>query len=66
MTHMYQNPLPVYKRWLRGPDETQKNDTHFHSLNGEGNFNWHFVFVFDYLLAEKVMVIRKKLGYYTL
>eukprot|EP00731_Ephydatia_muelleri_P020356 Em0013g83a len=28
------------KGWLRGQDETQKTDTHFRSLDGEGNFNW--------------------------
>ena len=30
------------------------------SLDGEGNFNWRFVFPFMYLAAEKIMVVRKK------
>lgn len=35
----------------------------FHrSLNGEGNFNWRMLFPFDYLEAEKVMVVKKKVS----
>ena len=30
------------------------------SLDGEGNFNWRFVFPFMFLAAEKVLVVRKK------
>jgi hypothetical protein len=30
------------------------------SLDGEGNFNWRMVFPFDYLAAEKIMVVKKK------
>ena len=33
---------------------------HYHSLTGEGNFNWRFVFPFDYLMAEEKIVISKK------
>lgn len=33
---------------------------HYHSLTGEGNFNWRFVFPFDYLAAEEKIVISKK------
>ena len=29
-------------------------------MDGEGNFNWRFVFPFDYLLTEQTMIIRKK------
>eukprot|EP00731_Ephydatia_muelleri_P036905 Em0351g5a len=54
------------KGWLRGQDETQKTDTHFRSLDGEGNFNWRFVYKFDYLAAEKVVVIKKKEHFYSL
>ena len=30
------------------------------SLTGEGNFNWRFIFPFDYLLAEEKIVISRK------
>ena len=30
------------------------------SLTGEGNFNWRFVFPFEYLAAEEKIVISKK------
>jgi len=30
------------------------------SLTGEGNFNWRFLFPFDYLRAEEKIVFRKK------
>lgn len=33
---------------------------HYHSLTGEGNFNWRFVYPFDYLMAEEKIVISKK------
>ena len=46
--------------WLRGQDETQKTDVHYRSMDGEGNFNWRFVFPFEYLPAEQMMVIKKK------
>lgn len=31
-------------------------------MDGEGNFNWRFVYPFDYLPPERVMVIKKKVG----
>ena len=31
-------------------------------MEGEGNFNWRFVFPFEYIPAEQVMVIKKKVG----
>ena len=31
-------------------------------MDGEGNFNWRFVFPFDYLPAEQMMVIKKKVN----
>uniref|UniRef100_A0A665X177 Otoferlin n=1 Tax=Echeneis naucrates TaxID=173247 RepID=A0A665X177_ECHNA len=47
--------------WLKGQQEDkQDTDVHYHSLTGEGNFNWRFVFPFDYLLAEEKIVISKK------
>ncbi|XP_061126606.1 otoferlin isoform X4 [Syngnathus typhle] len=49
------------KRWLKGQQEDrQDTDVHYHSLTGEGNFNWRFVFPFDYLMAEEKIVISKK------
>ncbi|XP_028294963.1 otoferlin isoform X11 [Gouania willdenowi] len=47
--------------WLKGHQEDkQDTDVHYHSLTGEGNFNWRFVFPFDYLMAEEKIVISKK------
>ena len=30
------------------------------SLDGEGNFNWRMTFPFDYLPAEEMLVVKKK------
>ncbi|KAI2660505.1 Fer-1-like protein 6 [Labeo rohita] len=38
----------------------QETDVHYNSLTGEGNFNWRFVFPFNYLPAEKVVVVQKR------
>nr|XP_033504491.1 otoferlin isoform X12 [Epinephelus lanceolatus] len=47
--------------WLKGQQEDkQDTDVHYHSLTGDGNFNWRFVFPFDYLMAEEKIVISKK------
>uniref|UniRef100_A0A8C6MI69 Otoferlin n=1 Tax=Nothobranchius furzeri TaxID=105023 RepID=A0A8C6MI69_NOTFU len=47
--------------WLKGQQEDkQDTDVHYHSITGEGNFNWRFVYPFDYLLAEEKIVISKK------
>ena len=32
----------------------------FSSLTGEGNFNWRFIFPFEYLVAEQKIVVSKK------
>ncbi|KAM6184050.1 myoferlin isoform 2-T2 [Erethizon dorsatum] len=49
------------KGWIPGNEENkQKTDVHYRSLDGEGNFNWRFVFPFDYLPAEQLCVISKK------
>ncbi|XP_031752043.1 myoferlin [Xenopus tropicalis] len=49
------------KGWLLGnEDDKQRTDVHFRSLDGEGNFNWRFVFPFDYLPAEQQCIISKK------
>ncbi|XP_018584139.1 otoferlin-like [Scleropages formosus] len=47
--------------WLKGQQEDkQDTDVHYHSLTGEGNFNWRFVYPFDYLQAEEKIVLSKK------
>uniref|UniRef100_A0A8C8XFB6 Myoferlin n=1 Tax=Panthera leo TaxID=9689 RepID=A0A8C8XFB6_PANLE len=49
------------KGWIPGSEENkQKTDVHYRSLDGEGNFNWRFVFPFDYLPAEQLCIIAKK------
>uniref|UniRef100_A0A663E989 Otoferlin n=1 Tax=Aquila chrysaetos chrysaetos TaxID=223781 RepID=A0A663E989_AQUCH len=52
----------IYVRgWLKGQQEDkQDTDVHYHSLTGEGNFNWRYIFPFDYLMAEEKIVISKK------
>ncbi|XP_021565491.1 fer-1-like protein 5, partial [Carlito syrichta] len=49
------------KGWLYGLEkDMQKTDIHYHSLTGEGNFNWRFIFPMDYLAAEHVCVQSQK------
>ncbi|KAH0521359.1 Myoferlin [Microtus ochrogaster] len=49
------------KGWISGcEDNKQKTDVHYRSLDGEGNFNWRFVFPFDYLPAEQLCIVAKK------
>merc|ERR1719410_720804 len=48
------------KGWLTGPEDSQATDVHYRSLTGEGNFNWRFVFPFEYLAAEEKIVISRK------
>jgi hypothetical protein len=43
-------------------EHKQKTDVHYRSLGGEGNFNWRFVFPFDYLPAEQVCSVAKKVS----
>ncbi|XP_069061681.1 dysferlin isoform X3 [Pleurodeles waltl] len=55
------------KGWMIGHEESkQKTDVHYRSLGGEGNFNWRFVFPFDYLPAEQACVIAKKEHFWSL
>ncbi|XP_043537059.1 myoferlin-like, partial [Chiloscyllium plagiosum] len=49
------------KGWMVGLEEQKQNtDVHYRSLDGEGNFNWRFIFQFEYLTVERVLVINKK------
>uniref|UniRef100_A0A8C7N0A7 Fer-1 like family member 6 n=1 Tax=Oncorhynchus kisutch TaxID=8019 RepID=A0A8C7N0A7_ONCKI len=49
------------KGWLKGfEDDRQETDVHYNSLTGEGNFNWRLVFPFNYLPAEKMVVVSKR------
>uniref|UniRef100_A0A8D2EXC8 Fer-1 like family member 5 n=1 Tax=Theropithecus gelada TaxID=9565 RepID=A0A8D2EXC8_THEGE len=49
------------KGWLYGLEkDMQKTDIHYHSLTGEANFNWRFIFTMDYLAAERVCVQSQK------
>lgn len=55
------------KGWIPGNEENkQKTDVHYRSLDGEGNFNWRFVFPFEYLPAEQLCVISKKEHFWSL
>ncbi|EGD79809.1 hypothetical protein PTSG_10792 [Salpingoeca rosetta] len=46
---------------LRGMESKKaKTDTHYRSLNGEGNFNWRLKFKFLYYPAEEKLVFHKK------
>ncbi|XP_057672230.1 otoferlin [Diorhabda carinulata] len=48
------------KGWVGDNLQIQYTDVHYRSLTGEGNFNWRFIFNFDYIPAENKIVIRKK------
>ncbi|XP_037920162.1 otoferlin-like isoform X1 [Hermetia illucens] len=48
------------KGWLKGPQDIQATDIHYRSLTGEGNFNWRFIFPFEYLAAEERIVLSRK------
>ncbi|XP_017286969.1 fer-1-like protein 4 [Kryptolebias marmoratus] len=55
------------KGWIKGLDgDKQETDVHFNSLTGEGNFNWRFIFRFDYLPTEKEVVYKKKESIFSL
>uniref|UniRef100_H3CIC0 Fer-1 like family member 4 n=1 Tax=Tetraodon nigroviridis TaxID=99883 RepID=H3CIC0_TETNG len=55
------------KGWIKGLDhDKQETDVHFNSLTGEGNFNWRFLFRFDYLPTEKEVVYKKKESFFSL
>ena len=45
---------------MDGQADVQQTDIHYRSLTGNGNFNWRFIFPFDYLAAEEKVVKSKK------
>ncbi|CAF2056570.1 unnamed protein product [Rotaria magnacalcarata] len=49
------------KAWVLGEkDDGQQTDVHYRSLTGEGNFNWRFIFDFNYIDIEEKIVHEKK------
>ncbi|KAI3363230.1 hypothetical protein L3Q82_011863, partial [Scortum barcoo] len=63
-----ENMSDIYvKGWMPGKEEDkQKTDVHYRSLDGDGNFNWRFVFGFDYLPAEQLCVVSRKEHFWNL
>lgn len=58
---------PCSPSWVKGLEhDKQETDVHFNSLTGEGNFNWRFVFRFDYLPTEREVSVRRKPGPFAL
>lgn len=54
---------PPGSSWVKGLEQDkQETDVHFNSLTGEGNFNWRFVFRFDYLPTEREVSVRRRPG----
>ena len=41
-------------------DHKHHTDIHYTSLNGEGNFNWRFIFPFNFHKAEEKIVVERK------
>ncbi|KAM8729757.1 myoferlin-like [Acanthopagrus schlegelii] len=55
------------KGWMPGMEEDkQKTDVHYRSLDGDGNFNWRFIFEFDFLPAEQLCLVSKKERFWSL
>ncbi|CAB1341784.1 unnamed protein product, partial [Coregonus sp. 'balchen'] len=55
------------KGWMPGMEEDkQKTDVHYRSLDGDGSFNWRFVFGFDYLPAEQLCLVSRKEHFWNL
>ncbi|XP_046289852.1 fer-1-like protein 4 [Marmota monax] len=55
------------KSWVKGLEhDKQETDVHFNSLTGEGNFNWRFVFRFDYLPTEREVSVQRRPGPFAL
>ncbi|XP_054036904.1 fer-1-like protein 5 [Rissa tridactyla] len=53
--------------WLDGLEEQrQRTDVHYRLLQGDGAFNWRFVFSFEYLAAEQLCVLPRKEHFWSL
>ncbi|KAM9252467.1 fer-1-like protein 5 [Cariama cristata] len=53
--------------WLDGLEkQKQRTDIHYRSLQGDGAFNWRFVFSFEYLAAEQLCVLPQKEHFWSL
>ncbi|NXY86884.1 MYOF protein, partial [Alcedo cyanopectus] len=53
--------------WLDGLEEQrQRTDVHYRSLDGDGAFNWRFVFSFEYLAAEQLCILPRKEHFWSL
>ncbi|KAM3862781.1 myoferlin [Diretmus argenteus] len=63
-----ENMSDIYvKGWMPGMEEDkQKTDVHYRSLDGDGNFNWRFIFGFDYLPAEQLCLVSRKEHFWNL
>ncbi|XP_051503504.1 myoferlin isoform X2 [Myxocyprinus asiaticus] len=63
-----ENMSDIYvKGWMPGMEEDkQKTDVHYRSLDGDGNFNWRFVFDFEYLPAEQLCLVSRKEHFWSL
>ncbi|RZC37045.1 otoferlin [Asbolus verrucosus] len=49
-----------FSSWLTVPENSQYTDVHYRSLSGEANFNWRFIFPFEYLSTENRIVLKEK------
>uniref|UniRef100_A0A3P9LID1 Myoferlin n=1 Tax=Oryzias latipes TaxID=8090 RepID=A0A3P9LID1_ORYLA len=57
----------IYVKWMPGMEEDkQKTDVHYRSLDGDGNFNWRFIFGFEYLPAEQLCLVSRKEHFWSL
>ncbi|KAM6369833.1 fer-1-like protein 5 [Pluvialis apricaria] len=53
--------------WMDGLEEQrQRTEVHYRSLQGDGAFNWRFVFSFEYLAAEQLCVLPRKEHFWSL
>ncbi|PAA48554.1 hypothetical protein BOX15_Mlig019980g2 [Macrostomum lignano] len=53
------------RAWMEGLGDTQETDVHYNSLQGEGEFNWRFVFQLDYLPHERTICGKQKVSLFT-
>ncbi|NXT01278.1 MYOF protein, partial [Jacana jacana] len=53
--------------WLDGLEEQrQRTDIHYRSLQGDGAFNWRFIFSFQYLAREQLCILPRKEHFWSL